>query len=173
LFAADDRDFLALNVRDGVVVDNSRATAQGYVHALAAAAEMSAGGLADRKVLVLGLGPVGMNALQILQELGVQVWVYDIDSEKTKTCTETYPNLNIVDDIETVCRGIDYIIDATPAAGIITESMITKTTIIACPGVPHGLTPSARTQIGSRLIHDNLALGVAVMAVGSVIPVRE
>jgi len=169
-FAADDHRFLAFNLTGSLVVDNARATAAGFVQALAAAIEIASGDLtgrvlADRDVLVLGLGAVGKHAAMELQRLGAQVWVYDSDAAKVTVFADSSKRVMTVPDIETGLRKIDYIFDATPAAGIIDENMIRSTTIISCPGVPHGLTGAALSRIGSRFIHDNLPLGVATMAV--------
>lgn len=169
-FAADDNRFLAFNLTGPLVVDNARATAAGFVQALAAATEISSGAptgraLADRNVLVLGLGAVGKHAARELQRLGAQVWVYDSNAAKVTAFADSNKKVTTVPDIETGLRKIDYIFDATPAAGIIDENMIRPTTIISCPGVPHGLTEAAVGRIGFRFIHDNLSLGVATMAV--------
>lgn len=168
-FAADDNRFAAFNLKNSVVADNAEATAAGFVQALAAAAEMAKGGLtgtglADKDVLVLGLGPVGAHAVKELQGLGSQVWVFDIDVAKLRTLAGR-SDIRIAVDIKTAMRKIDYVLDATPAAGIIDEDMICSDTVISCPGVPHGLTPAALQKIGGRFIHDNLPLGVATMAV--------
>jgi pyrrolysine biosynthesis protein PylD len=169
-FAADDHRFLAFNLTSSLVVDNARATAAGFVQALAAAIEVASGDLtgrvlADRDVLVLGLGAVGKHAAMELQRLGARVWVYDSDAAKVAAFSDSNKRVMAVPDIETGLRKINYVFDATPAAGIIDENMIRSTTIISCPGVPHGLTEAALGRIGVRFIHDNLALGVATMAV--------
>ena len=59
LFAADDHQFLAMDLKKRKVIENPWATAHGFVEALAAATEKFAQGLEGREVLVLGLGPVG------------------------------------------------------------------------------------------------------------------
>jgi pyrrolysine biosynthesis protein PylD len=168
IFAADDRTFLAVNVRNRKVVENRWATANGFVQALAAAAKMRTGGLEGKKVLVIGLGAVGIQCLWALKELGAHVWVFDTDSDKARVCVDGHRDIQALWDLQQAFRTIDFVMDATPAAEIIDESMIRPSTIISCPGVPHGLTPAARTKIGSRFIHDNLSLGVCVMAVQSV-----
>lgn len=170
LFAADDLQFLAIHVRNKTVVDNARATANGFVQGLAAAAEMRGNGITAQKVLVIGLGPVGTNAVQVLQKISAKVWVFDTDAAKIQACVKEYSQVQTALSLETAFRSIDYILDATPAAGIIDETMIRPTTVISCPGVPHGLTPAARAKIGAAFVHDNLPLGVAVMALQSMYP---
>ena len=170
LFAADDLKFLAIHVRNKTVVDNARATADGFVQALAGVAEMKGKSLAGQNVLVLGLGAVGTHAVQALQKIAANVWVLDTDAAKIQACVKEFSKIQVASSLETACRLIDYILDATPAAGIIDETMIRPTTVISCPGVPHGLTPTAREKIGTAFIHDNLPLGVAVMALQSIYP---
>lgn len=165
VFVADDRTFLALNLKSPTVVDNASATAAGFVQVLAAVAEMRDREIRGREVLVLGLGPVGTHAVHELQRLRARVLVYDIDSAVMRTFVKLNAAVKTVPDIETGMRQVDYIFDATPAAGIINERLIRSSTVISCPGVPHGLTQAARAKIELRFIHDNLSLGVTVMAV--------
>ena len=172
LFAADDLEFLAINPRNRKVVENAWATANGFVQALAAAAEMRSDTLEGQKVLALGLGKVGTHAVKAFQELGSRTWVFDTDSTRLQACVDQH-DVQVVKDLKMAFQSIDYILDATPAAEIIDESMIRPTTIISCPGVPHGLTPTARAKIGTGFIHDKLPLGVAVMALESLYPNKE
>jgi pyrrolysine biosynthesis protein PylD len=168
VFAADDEKFLALHLKNSTVVDNASATATGFVQALAAAAKMTKGGLRGHEILVLGLGRVGTHAVHLLKRLGAQVWVYEANLERMRAFVELNESVKMAPSIEEGMRRIDYIYDATPAAEIIDEKMIRPSTVIACPGVPHGLTVVARSKIGPRFIHDNLPLGVAVMAVQNI-----
>jgi pyrrolysine biosynthesis protein PylD len=167
VFAADDEKFLAFNLKNSTVVDNTWATAAGFVQALAAAAEMRKGGLRGSEVLVLGLGRVGTRAVHLLQLLGARIQVYDVNFERLGKFLESNGAVTIAPGIEEGMQRIDYIYDATPAAEIIDDKMIRPPTLVVCPGVPHGLTAAAKSKLGARFIHDNLPLGVAVMAVQS------
>lgn len=170
LFSADDDNFLAVNLRTSTVTDNSRATAIGFVHALAAAAEKTAGGLAGEKSLVIGLGPVGTHAASELLRIGAGVIVYDIDPARVKQFTDRFHGVIAAESLIEAANEADFILDATPSAGIIDAELIRERTVIACPGVPHGLTPAAFEKIGHRFIHDVLPLGVATMAMASLKP---
>lgn len=176
LFMADDDAFVSLNLHTRSVTDNAAATAAGFVQALAARAESEGGGLGGRNVLVLGLGPVGRCAVHELRLQGAHVWVYDSNAEKTHAFCRRYDRIrqgvSIAPDPARAMEEIDYVIDATPAPDIITEAMLRADTVISCPGVPHGLTPAALEKVGTRFIHDTLALGVAVMAVRSRVGLR-
>lgn len=165
LFASDDREFLAIDIHSAKVVNNTRATAYGFVNALSAAAEITGLGLKGRDVLVLGLGPVGMFTVEALESREACISVCDTDPVRLQACADAHRGVNIAPHMEKALQTIDFVVDATPSAGIIHETMIRPSTVISCPGVPHGLTPAALLKIGDRFIHDNLALGVAVMAV--------
>jgi Pyrrolysine biosynthesis protein PylD, N-terminal domain len=58
VFAADEERFIALDITTGTCADNGEATGRAFLAALDAAA----GGLRGKKVLILGLGPVGRTA---------------------------------------------------------------------------------------------------------------
>ena len=168
VFAADDDAFLALNLKNSRVADNSWATAKGFTEALIAAAVKLDGGLEGEKVIVLGLGAVGHHAARFLMEAGAFVLVFDTENEKIMSFIRRNPGAQGVSDPVSALRNINYIFDATPAKDIITEDMINSGSIVACPGVPSGLTEAAQKKIQNGFIHDNLYLGVTVMAVASV-----
>jgi len=167
LFAADDRKFFAFNLKSLVVADNSRATAAGFVHALAAAAAKRNGTVKGQRVLVMGLGPVGLHSVNELKKFGARVLVFDTDNEKMSGFVREHA-VRAVGSIREGMLEADYVIDATPSDAIINEELIRPGTVISCPGVPQGLTPKALNKIGANFIHDKLPLGVAVMAVQSI-----
>ena len=168
VLAADDKQFLSINLNNRKVTDNAWATALGFAHALAVVAEKNHRTIAGQKVLVLGLGPVGCYAVLELIKLGFKVTVYDTDAVKLEAFVASCRNVQKANDIRSAMQEIRYVFDATPAAEIVNETMIGPSTVISCPGVPHGLTKGALSQIGSRLIHDNLPLGVATMVLQSI-----
>ena len=169
LFVSDDQRFLAIHLDRRDVVDNVWATAIGFAEALSAAAECAGRTLVEQEVLVLGLGRVGQHAVRRLRRMGAYVRVFDIDAARMRTCLDEYPDVRGEEDPREASQRIDCILDATPAAEIIDASMIRPSTIISCPGVPHGLTREASKAVGNRFIHDILPLGVAVMAVACVV----
>lgn len=164
MFSADDQKFLAFNLHSRKVVDNYQVTASVFAQAMAAAAEMESGGLAGARVLVIGLGPVGSYAALELKRIGALVSVFDIDGLKTKSFVDSNDGIQAVSDLRLAAGEISYIYDATPAPEIIDDEMIQSSSVISCPGVPHGLTAAALVKIGPRFMHDVLPLGVAAMA---------
>jgi pyrrolysine biosynthesis protein PylD len=171
LFMADDHRFVAFNLKNRFVVDNAVATGKGF----AAGLDLLSGGLPGKKVLVLGCGPVGFAAVTHLLGLGAGVSVHDIVPERSrelsdKITAQLNETVNIEEGLKQALSKHRFIIDATNAAGIITEDLITPRTFIAAPGMPLGLTPGAETRISGRLLHDPLQIGVAVMAAEAIKP---
>ena len=159
LYLADDHRFVALNVRNGVCVDDDPATADGYVTLLDAAA----GGLMDRPVLLLGLGPVGLAASRRLLKSGAEVCVVEPDEARLRAATDAQLPLRPV----TLREGLErcrLVFDACPAADLIDVEQVGPDTIAAVPGIPSAFTEAARAELGGRHIHEPLAVGVTVMA---------
>jgi pyrrolysine biosynthesis protein PylD len=159
-FTADDHRFVAVNVRKGRCVDDDPATAHGYVTAL----EAAAGGLADRPVLLLGLGPVGRAAAGRLLARGARLSVVEPDRERVELAGAQGLDFERVELAEGL-RDADLIFDATPAPAVIGDAQVGLRTIAAVPGVPSAFTVAAQARLGVRHIHEPLAIGVAVMAV--------
>jgi pyrrolysine biosynthesis protein PylD len=159
VFLADDFRFIALNTRSGRCEDDDPATADGYVTAL----EAAAGSLLRRHVLLLGLGPVGRAAARRLVSRGADVEVVELDETRLQAALDIGLKVRPV----TLAEGLahcELIFDATPSAGFIDEDMVSSATIAAVPGIPSAFTAAARAVLGTRHIHEPLAIGVAVMA---------
>ncbi len=158
IFLADDMYLLALNMSTNVVVENSDATARGFVAAL----EGAAGGLRDRAVLVLGGGRVGKAALSFLRCRGAEGVVFDTDPEALKDrAAEGWRTIKTKEEI----KEFDLIVDCTPEGNWLTPDMLHPDTLFASPGVPLSLTPEAEKMLEGRIIHDLLQLGVITMLV--------
>ena len=159
VFCADDRRFIGLSLLLKKVVDNSEATARGYVEALQAVVR----GLKGREVLVIGgAGQVGLHAVRVLEEKGARVAVFDPDRERLISLLEGRRIL-VHRDLEKALRSYDILFDASPAANIIRPEHIKRDTAIAAPGIPLGLTEEAYALAKDRLIHDPLQIGVGTM----------
>ena len=171
---ADDSRFVALNVKQGRVVDNAEATAKGFVAGL----DLMVGGLKGQTVLIIGCGPVGRNAALAALHWGAGVSVFDIENRFSRHLAReveelTGKSVNVERTFEDALRNHHLLVDATNAAGIIVEVFITPETYIAAPGMPLGLTPAAVKKISNRLLHDPLQLGVAVMALEAAMPYKS
>jgi pyrrolysine biosynthesis protein PylD len=159
LFLADDYRFIALNVAKALSVDDDPATADGYVTAL----EAAAGGLTDRDVLLLGLGPVGRAAARRLVDRGATVLAVEPDEERVTASLEVGLAIEPIE-LASGLERCDLVLDASPAAGIIDVGDVRPETIAAVPGLPSAFTAAAQEALGVRHIHEPLAIGVAVMA---------
>lgn len=166
LMLADDDRFVALNILKYQVIDNTVATARGF----AAGLDLMTGGLAGKKCLVIGCGPVGQNAAAALLDFKAVVSIYDQNRQHSMTACKTIyqqynVQMNIEESLESALDNHLILFDATNSAGFIKEKNITNDTFIAAPGMPLGLTLAACARIGDRLLHDPLQTGVACMAV--------
>ena len=165
LFMADGRRFIALCARERVYVDNSEATAEGFVTGLS----LMAGGLMGKGVLVIGCGRVGSAAAASLIRQNAEVTLIDRNAEKSRELMKRLEPVSsaplfLADDLKAALRSHEYIVDASNSADIIHEADITDATLIAAPGMPFGVGPKARKRLGGRVLHDPLQIGVAAMA---------
>ena len=162
---ADEQRFIALNLNTRKIADNAEATAKGFITALHL---MNGSSLTQQRVLVLGCGAVGQNAVLALLKYNYRVAVYDIDPLKSasvlETCAPGAPGfLQQVTDLEEALLDHVLIVDATPAGAFILPRHIQADTMISAPGMPLGLDQAALAAIRHRLIHDPLQIGVATM----------
>ncbi len=163
---ADDDRFLAIAPERRLVVDNSRATALGFVTAL----EMTKGGLAGKPVLVLGCGPVGVAAAMALVDRGADVALCDIQRDRAHAALEEIEqyepgSVRLEDTPQSAIVCYEIIYDATNMGNFIEPEHLTQRTIVAAPGVPCALTADAMEEHRDRIIHDALEIGTATMAV--------
>ncbi|MDQ7093514.1 3-methylornithyl-N6-L-lysine dehydrogenase PylD [Desulfosporosinus sp. PR] len=163
LFMADDQRFMAMNLHTRAVSENGAATGKGY----AAGLERMNNGLKGNEVLVLGVGPVGTSAAFFLARYGAKVSIFDPDLRASRTLVKEFAkfgySLNIVGDLNLALRHHRLIVDACPAQNVIRQDHLREDTLIAAPGIPLGLEAAGLEQISSRLLHDPLQIGVAVM----------
>jgi len=163
LLLADDHCYAALNPARRNNIDNSAATGRGFAWALA----LMAGGLKDRCVLVIGCGPVGENAAAVLDEMGARICLVDRRMERAASLSARLGQgphrVLAASGLDAAFKDCRLVLDASPAADVILRRHVTAETMVASPGVPHGLTPAALHAVGDRFIHDPLQLGTAVM----------
>ncbi len=166
LLLADETSYLALQVTRQLVIDNNEATAQGFVAGL----DLMAGGVAGKKSLVIGCGPVGRSAALALAHREAEVSLYDRDrntAEKARGRLETAgrKGFSLCPSLEDGLAQHQLIVEATPAPALITRPWIRPDMYIAAPGVPLGIDPEAHQAAASRILHDPLQIGTATMVV--------
>jgi len=158
VFLADDSRYVAINLHHRTIIDNDRATGWGYAFGL----DSLAGGLKGHKVLLIGAGKVGKNALCALSHLDAEVGIHDIDQTKSQSLALKY-NMNVEKNLPDALSRYTLIFDASPAPDIILPEHIKPGTAIAACGIPIGLSKEAQSMAQDRLIHDPLQLGTATM----------
>ena len=168
LMFADDERFVALTPDWHHVVDNSRATAQGFVAGL----DLMKGGLAGESVLVLGCGPLGLAATKAIIDRGAEVALCDIQQERALAALrgigpDASDRIRMESTSQTVLDRYELILDATNVGHFIEPSHLTPDTYVAAPGMPNALTPEAMAEHRDRILHDALEIGTATMAVQS------
>ncbi len=161
VLTSDDDLFCAINLKTGKVIDNSVATARGFMYGLAALA----GGLADKPVLVLGCGPVGLAGIEAALELGGKVSVFDPNAKRCQEAVSAFggANIQVASNLEEGLAAHSLIFEATPVSDTVDAAFITSESCVAAPGVPCGATEAAAALLGSRLLWDPLQIGVATM----------
>ncbi len=169
LMLADDHFFVAIHHGGHHIMDNTLATAKGFITGL----ELMAGGnLENKNVLVIGCGRVGSHAVSELISMGSFVYIFDVDSDSYISLFQVIDNkyhdrIHVEDDLNQALTKHRLILDASPAKDIIRARHIMPDTYISAPGVPAGLDRDAMRKIGLRLLHDPLHIGVATMAAGA------
>ncbi len=157
LFFADDTRYLALNIADKCAADNNYCTALGFISVLERMMELSGKRMADEKILVIGHGIVGKEAVKILKEKNIPFCAYDKDENALKGA-----------DIETIhsqeeIKNYEYILDFTNEGEWLCADDISPSALYASPGVPCSLQKNAKKILEKNAIYDNLEIGTAVM----------
>ena len=161
IFMADDERFVALNTKTRSFSDNVWSTAKGYVTAL----KLAEGGLEGKKVLVIGAGRVGTEAVKLLRKEGAFVEVTDIIPEKAEALESRYDEVKAIPDVASAIKSNKLILNASP--GKIPGKLIQEGAVISSPGVPYAFDEEGERR-AKTIIHDVLSLGVAVMAAASI-----
>ena len=156
-FFADDVRYLALNTKTNKASDNNYATALGFIEVLAALMEKHGKDMAKEKILQIGCGIVGREAVKILESRGVDFDIYDKDPKALAgiSCKK----LTTPEEI----KEYRYILDFTNEGGWLKSEYLADTVLYASPGVPYSMDEAAEARFEDRAVHDNLEIGTAVM----------
>jgi pyrrolysine biosynthesis protein PylD len=169
IILADDQFFVVIHHGRHWHMENSKATALGFVTGLT----LMTGNRQNRQnVLLIGCGRVGQQAVEALCAHGYNIDIYDINTDSYeylfKVIDEKYhARIRQVTHLNDALLSHRLIVDASPAADLIHAEHIFPDTYISAPGIPLGLDVDARKKIGTRLMHDPLQTGVAVMTAGA------
>ncbi len=162
VFMADDDRYIALNLRNGRVGENDFCTAMGYLQLLEDYNLKETGGaLKGQPVLLMGYGRVGRIMHMLLMEKGAFVTVYDKDPAKQEEL-ESFgiPQIKSPEEIS----AYRLIVDLTNEGDWLDPAWLAEDLIMAAPGVPLSLKAEAAPAFADRVVHDDLEIGTAVMA---------
>ncbi len=160
IFIADDPTCSLMDIKRGLVADNSYCTGRGFLTALA----MKTGSLKGKTMGLLGAGPVGYGAAFCAVELGAEVVVYDPNSKAyEKFSSLPSGSCRFATTAQETKAVSDFLFEATPARGTINADDMSDGKIVAAPGVPLGVTKEAMEKYGDQVITDYLEIGVATM----------
>lgn len=164
IISADDNRYVARERVHGRLADNNPATSSIFVSAL----ELLCGGnLADKEVVVLGMGVIGRGAAVRLVELGAYPLIYDPDRRKATAAMGEITDGEMINDSRELQKSLkrtNIIFDATPILEALPPDLWPANPIVSAPGVPlswplEWMYPGAR----GRLWHDVLQSGTAAM----------
>lgn len=157
LFFADDIRYLALNIREGRSGENNYCTALGYISILERMMRNRGKNIESEKILVIGHGIVGREAVKILRSRDISFCVYD--KEQNALSGE---NFEVIDSKEKI-KEYEYILDFTNEGEWLKKADLSEKTLYASPGVPCSLDENAKKMLAKSAIYDNLEIGTAVM----------
>ena len=157
LFFADDDRYLALNIADKRYADNNYCTALGYISVLEHMMRRRGNDITDEKILVIGYGIVGKEAVDILKETPFSFCVYDKDKQALEGA-----DFELLHGKDEICR-YEYILDFTNEGEWLMLNDICGDVLYASPGVPCSLDENTKKTIAKNAVYDNLEIGTAVM----------
>lgn len=159
LLWADDDTYLAEHVRSGACAENGWATGRGFAAALYSMARLHA---FERRVLVLGAGPVGMSATAWLAGHGFAVTLCDTAPGRAKARAANVPHCRGImpDELQGI-RPFACLLDASPTDACVPLRHLAAGACISAPCVPCPWEGCA--SVPERVWHDPLQLGTAVM----------
>ena len=162
IYMADDTRYLAFSRDNGSFGENNYATALGFIMVLKAMMKKAGLDISKEKILVIGNGLVGEEAVQILLNHGIDFDMYDKDPkavEAFKDLDTGKYTLSSPDEI----KNYRFILDFTNEGGWLKDEMLTEDVIYASPGVPLSLDEKAAERLQNTAVYDNLEIGTAMM----------
>lgn len=157
---ADDKEFIALNLKERRFADNTLSTALAYFTAL----KMAMNGVKGKEALVIGVGRIGTQLVNMLSREGAKVTIVDKDEKRTAAIKKAFPDVIVAENVEKAVKNASAFINASPAR--IPGEWVREGAIVSSPGMPYSFDSEGEKRMG-KLIHDPLQTGVAVMAVWS------
>ena len=162
IYMADDTRYLAFSRDNGSFGENNYATALGFIMVMRAMMKKAGLDISAEKLLVIGNGTVGEEAVQILLNHGIDFDVYDKDPKAIENFKNLETGKYTLSSPEEI-KNYKYILDFTNEGEWLKDEYITDGVIYASPGVPLSLDEKAAERLQNTAVYDNLEIGTAMM----------
>lgn len=156
ILMADDLAYIAHNLRNGKIAHNQICTGRIYAEILCQSADYAD----DKDVLVIGLGKVGIPALETFLKEGRNAYVFDVDAARVDEIVSAYP---VQKYDASSGKTFSKIFEATPCADTIPENCLRKDALISTPGIPCGISGELLEKYGIRIVQEPLGIGTLSM----------
>ena len=118
--------------------------------------------ISKEKILVIGNGLVGEEAVQILLNHGIDFDMYDKDPKAVEAFRDLDTGKYVLSSPEEI-KDYRFILDFTNEGGWLKDEMLGTDVIYASPGVPLSLDEKAAERLQNTAVYDNLEIGTAMM----------
>ena len=162
IYMADDTRYLAFSRANGSFGENNYATALGFIMVMRAMMKKAGFDISREKLLIIGYGQVGEEAVQILLNHNVDFDMYDKDWEARDNFKSLECGARLLKSPEEI-KGYRFILDFTNEGDWLKDEMLGEDVIYASPGVPLSLTEKAQERLQKTAVYDNLEIGTAMM----------
>ena len=162
IYMADDERYLAFSRDNGSFGENDYATALGYVMVLRQMMKRAGLDIAKEKVLVIGNGRVGEEAVQILLNHEVDFDMYDKDEKAVEAFRSLETGKYVLSSPEEI-KNYRFILDYTNEGEWLKDEYLAEGVFYASPGVPLSLDEKAAGRLQNTAVYDNLEIGTAMM----------
>lgn len=162
IYMADDTRYLAFSRDNGSFGENNYATALGFIMVMRAMMKKAGLDISAEKLLVIGNGTVGEEAVQILLNHGIDFDVFDKDPKAIENFKNLETGKYTLSSPEEI-KNYKYILDFTNEGEWLKDEYITDGVIYASPGVPLSLDEKAAERLQNTAVYDNLEIGTAMM----------
>ncbi len=162
VYMADDTRYLAFSRDNGSFGENNYATALGFIMVLRAMMKKAGLDISKEKILVIGNGLVGEEAVQILLNHSIDFDMYDKDPKAVEAFRDLDTGKYVLSSPEEI-KDYRFILDFTNEGGWLKDEMLGADVIYASPGVPLSLDEKAAERLQNTAVYDNLEIGTAMM----------
>ena len=162
IYMADDERYLAFSRDNGSFGETDYATALGYIMVLRQMMKRAGLDIAKEKVLVIGNGRVGEEAVQILLNHNVDFDMYDKDEKAVEAFRSLETGKYVLSSPEEI-KNYRFILDYTNEGEWLKDEYLAEGVFYASPGVPLSLDEKAAGRLQNTAVYDNLEIGTAMM----------